>query len=133
MNELVLTSDSLLSKWGFNDGDEPDALLDRLDAIGWTGGDGYLPGDVWHTVLCRLVREHLIPRLDQDVDVTILETNHNPVRAHTVDGADVTHLWRQTRDPSTCPHARVGLSAHRRGDGRDRRRDAPLSLRRQAS
>lgn len=98
MKELVLTSESLLSKWGFNDGDEPDALLDHLDDVGLTGG-GYLPGDVWHVVLCRLVREHLIPQLDQDIDVTVLETNHNPVRARTVDGADVTHLWRRTRDP----------------------------------
>ncbi|MFI0480712.1 hypothetical protein [Actinomadura sp. 9N215] len=90
MKELILTSDSLLSKWGFNDGDEPDALLDHLDGLGRTGRDGYLPGDVWHRVLCRLVREHLIPQLVQDVEVDVLVTSHNPIRARTVDGVDVT-------------------------------------------
>ncbi|GAA4299126.1 hypothetical protein ACFQY7_35885 [Actinomadura luteofluorescens] len=99
MKELELASEGLLSKWGFNDGDKPDELLDHLDAIGFTGRGGYLPGQVWHRVLCRLVREHLIPQLDQDVEVATLETNHNPIRAHTVDGADVTYIWRKGRGP----------------------------------
>ena len=99
MKELVLASEGLLSKWGFNDGDEPDELLDHLDAIGWTGSDGWLPGDVWHRALHRLVCDHLIPKLDQKVEITVLETNHNPVRARTVDGVDVVQLWYRSRDP----------------------------------
>lgn len=99
MKELVLTSEGLLSKWGFNDGDEPDALLDLLDATGRTDPDGWLPGKVWHRVLCRLVREHLIPRLDQRVELVVLDTGHNPVRARSVNGVDVTHLWHRSKEP----------------------------------
>lgn len=93
MRELVLTSECLLSKWGFNDGDEPDALLDHL------GRDDYLPGDTWHRILRRLVREHLVPELQQDVEVVDVDTNHNPIRARTVDGVDVTHLWHKSQEP----------------------------------
>lgn len=100
MKELVLTSESLLSKCGFNDGDEPEDLLVLLDDVGVLGGyDYYLPDKVWHNVLCRLVREWLLPRLDQHVEVEVLDTNHNPIRARTVNGRDVSRLWHRTQEP----------------------------------
>lgn len=91
---LVLRSDGLLSKWGFNDGDEPDWILDILDEHGLDH-----PED-WHEVLWRLVNEHLLPALDQRVELVRIETNHNPVRASTLNGEDVSELW--TSGATTC-------------------------------
>jgi hypothetical protein len=85
VKELVLAADDLLSKWGFNDGDEPEALLDLMDERGMP----YPTIDQWTATLRRLVREHLLPALDQQVEVVDIETSHNPVRARTVDGVDI--------------------------------------------
>lgn len=84
---LRLPSACLLSKHGFNDGDVPDALLDVLDERGLPYPDG------WHEALRVLVREHLLPVLDQRVEVVDVETNHNPIRAWTVDGVEVKDRW----------------------------------------
>lgn len=84
--KLHLFAESLFSKWGFNDGDIPDHIADALDDAG-------LPTNGWRVVLCRLVREHLVPALDQRVEVTEIETCHNPIRASTVDGVDVEDCW----------------------------------------
>jgi hypothetical protein len=92
MNELRLDSESLLSKWGFNDGDEPDPLLDLLDERGLP----YPTRDEWTIVLRRLVRKHLIPALDQAVEVVDMETSHNPIRVTAVDGVDVRALWSES-------------------------------------
>lgn len=94
MNDLVLHSDCLLSKGGFGDGDEPDWLLDILDERGLDH-----PVD-WHGILWQLVNEHLVPALDQRVETVRIETNHNPVRASTVNGANVEGLW--TSNATTC-------------------------------
>jgi hypothetical protein len=80
---LTLFSDGLLSKWGFNDGDAPD------DFLGWLEDSGHGWRIDWHSVLVRLVRDYLVPALDQDVDVYPCETSHNPVRAETVNGREV--------------------------------------------
>jgi hypothetical protein len=92
---LTLFSSGLLSKWGFSDGDIPDQLLDWCD----TRSIPY-PAD-WHATLRHLVREHLIPALDQTVTVTEIETSHNPIRAETVDGVDVTECWSGDQDEPT--------------------------------
>lgn len=84
--KLVLWSDCLLSKWGFNDGDEPDFWLDWCDE---QGVDYNARGWNWQTTLRRLVRDHLAPKLDQHVELVDIETNHNPIRAETVDGVEV--------------------------------------------
>jgi hypothetical protein len=88
MSEPVLTlfSDSLLSKWGFNDGDDPDAWLDYCEANGIDYNTVEFP-------LAALVRQYLLPALDQDVSVVEIETSHNPIRAELVDGVDVTEAW----------------------------------------
>lgn len=83
---LTLISDGLLSKFGFNDGDEPDHWLDWCDE---QGIDYNARGWDWHTTLRRLVREHLLPRLDQQVELTDIDTIHNPIRALTVDGVEI--------------------------------------------
>lgn len=81
---LHLFSAGLLSKFGFNDGDEPDNVADWLEA------DGIAYMDVaWRPALQLLVREHLLPKLDQVVEVYDIETNHNPIRAESVDGVKI--------------------------------------------
>ncbi|WP_433355598.1 hypothetical protein ACQP25_17165 [Microtetraspora malaysiensis] len=77
----------MLSKWGFNDGDVPDDLLDYCDDRGIPSPDG------WDEVLHTLVVERLLPALDQRVEIVRVGTSHNPVRALTVDGVDVTDEW----------------------------------------
>lgn len=81
-----LSTDSLFSKWGFNDGDEPDWLLDALEerGIDWSASD-----TGWHDVLHQLVVEHLVPVLSLPVEVYRIETIHNPVRVDTVAGVEL--------------------------------------------
>lgn len=71
---MRLYADCLGSKFGFNDGDEPEALLDWCDEHGLP-----YPED-WHAVLIRLVRAHLLPLLP-GVEVQTISTAHNPIRA----------------------------------------------------
>lgn len=99
MKELVLTSDGLLSKWGFWDGDEPDELLDLMDERDMP----YPTIDQWTAVLRRLVREYLLPAIDQRVEVVEIETSHNPIRARTVDGANIEDQWRTTATTALTP------------------------------
>jgi hypothetical protein len=88
---VYLSADCLMSKWGFNDGDEPDNLLDY-----WIDH----PGEVWFPeshldwdgVLRLLVRRHLVPAIEQaghTVEVYDIETAHNPVRARVIDGIEI--------------------------------------------
>ena len=85
--KLTLFSDGLLSKFGFNDGDAPDDVLDWLEA----NGHGWRID--WHTVLTALVERYLLPAIKQDVKIVHISTNHNPVRAQTVDGVDITGYY----------------------------------------
>jgi hypothetical protein len=84
--EVTLYSNDLCSKWGFNDGDPPDDVVAWCDA---NGVDLYEVVD-WHDVLRTLVREHLLPALAEhhEVEVYHIETQHNPIRASRIDGAD---------------------------------------------
>ncbi|MFI0900581.1 hypothetical protein [Streptomyces sp. NPDC020983] len=85
MSEPVITlfSSSLLSKWGFNDGNDPDEWWDYCET---NGLDLDFP-------LEEVVRRYLVPRLEQDITVVHIETIHNPIRAETVNGVDVTEAW----------------------------------------
>jgi hypothetical protein len=89
---LRLFSSCLLSKWGFNDGDAPDDWLDYCDE------QGIDPGSLqsWRRyVLPALVRRFLVPVLDQHVELVKIGTNHNPIRAESVDGRDISDLWQE--------------------------------------
>lgn len=101
---LWLHSACLLSKYGFGDGDEPDAWLDWCDE---REIDYNAPGWDWHATLRRLVREHLLPKLDQRVEVYDIETIHNPIRADTVDGIEVDDV-RPEAGPQLTPES-VGV------------------------
>lgn len=107
-DHLTLYSESLLSKWGFNDGDVPDAYLD------WCDANAHPYPDDWHQVLCTLVGTRLAPALEQRVELVDIETHHNPIRAKRVDGVDVTDLWYRTEpgltltpDSVDVPYAEV--------------------------
>ncbi|MFE4649294.1 hypothetical protein [Streptomyces sp. NPDC056707] len=83
---LTLFSGDLLSKWGFNDGSDPEGWLDWCEAQ----GINYLAFDFpWAAV----VRAYLVPAIEQDVTVVDIETSHNPIRVEAVNGADVTQAW----------------------------------------
>ena len=77
-DKVLLFSDGLLSKWGFNDGDLLDWLFDYDEKF-----------DI-HAVLRAVVREKLLPALTDKVEVFDIDTIHNPIRAQTVNGVDVT-------------------------------------------
>ena len=97
---LMLRSDGLLSKWGFGDGDLPDTVWDLIDAH----GIDYAALD-WHRVLTQLVRERLLPALDQRVEVYEIDTIHNPVRAATIDGEPVSDdvIYGRVPEPTLTP------------------------------
>lgn len=109
---LTLHASSLFSKAGFNDGDFPDALTDwLLDHAGWSEPETYRAADrdVWDRALERLVREHLLPALAPAVvELEVVGSCHNPVRALTYDGRDVTLCW--SRELPSPPPPRVDVS-----------------------
>jgi hypothetical protein len=86
---LVLWADSLCSKWGFGDGDAPEAVEDWWEE----SGRGYADLD-WHPILIRLVRSYLLTALAQHHNVQVYEisTIHNPIRAEVIDGHPVDCL-----------------------------------------
>ncbi|WP_405850603.1 hypothetical protein OG211_34780 [Streptomyces niveus] len=83
---VTLFSADLLSKWGFNDGDTPRAWLDWCEANGIDSSDVEFP-------LVALVREHLVPVIEQMIEVVKIGTSHNPIRAQRVDGVDMSDVW----------------------------------------
>ncbi|MET9517024.1 hypothetical protein [Streptomyces sp. NPDC002994] len=83
---VTLFSDDLLSKWGFNDGEDPETWLDYCDEHGIDYNEVDFP-------LVKLVQRYLIPVIEQTVTVAVIETCHNPIRVDTVDGVDVTEAW----------------------------------------
>ncbi|MBL3669060.1 hypothetical protein JL475_24315 [Streptomyces sp. M2CJ-2] len=94
---LTLFSSCLLSKWGFNDGADPDDWLDYCEANGIDYNAVDFP-------LVALVRTYLLPKIEQDVTVVEIETSHNPVRIETVDGQDVTEVWfGRAPEPTLTP------------------------------
>jgi hypothetical protein len=123
--ELTLDSQSLCSKWGFHDGDMPDHIM------AWCVENGIETHVVdWHEVLHKLVHEHLLPALAEhhDVEVYHIVTNHNPIRASRIDGADIDArngpIPRLTPDLVTVP-AEVVIVLLR--DPAMREPDAPTS------
>jgi hypothetical protein len=85
---ILLHSDSLSSKWGFNDGDEPSDFLDWLDDH-TEGGNAYVSIDTWQTALRTMMRTYLAPLLPNDVKLIDIDTSHNPIRADSISGEDV--------------------------------------------
>lgn len=104
---LILFSDGLLSKWGFNDGDLPEEFYE------WWHETRCPPSCFWECyakvpdkpVIQVLVRRFLLPALDQRVEVYDIGTIHNPIRASSVDGLEVPDevIYGSTRGPALTP------------------------------
>lgn len=86
---LTLSAGCLFSKWGFNDGDVPDWLLDWATDHPGEGVTEHQLLDVWHDVLRALVRGLLAPYLPDDLVLVDIETIHNPIRADQVYGEQI--------------------------------------------
>ncbi|MFI9622140.1 hypothetical protein ACIG8S_24840 [[Kitasatospora] papulosa] len=102
---LTLFSRDLLSKWGFNDGNDPEWWLHWCDSQGIDYNAFDFP---WAAV----VRKHLVPAIVQTVTVVDIETSHNPIRVETVDGTDVREAWygRAEAPPLTPDHVDVPMA-----------------------
>ena len=77
---MKFSTNSLLSKWGFDDGDILDGLL----------YDNGLDVDA-HKVLIKVVKTLLLAKIKQNVEVIEIHTIHNPIRAQTVDGVEINN------------------------------------------
>jgi len=75
--DFVFYSSSLLSKWGFNDGDT------------WS-----------EESLETIINQFILPNLDQKVEICHISTSHNPWRAESIDGVEVHQYWS---DYEKCP------------------------------
>lgn len=86
---LRLDGGSLLSKWGFSDGDlMTDWAWGNLPAE-----DAERISEQHHDLLITLVRERLLPKLSSwNIEITEVQTLHNPIRARRIDGVEVG--WR---------------------------------------
>ena len=80
---VTLFAESLLSKWGFHDGDQLDWLYD----FGITDD---------HPVLIEVVKAKLLPALPHHVEVREISCIHNPIRASKIDGKNVEDAWHDS-------------------------------------
>lgn len=83
---FLLDAESLMSKWGFGDGD-------ALDEWWW---DRFAADAEFDTdeLLYALVLAYLVPAMRERghvVELVRIETIHNPVRAGMLDGVEVDH------------------------------------------
>ncbi|AZM51783.1 hypothetical protein DMA15_03625 [Streptomyces sp. WAC 01529] len=94
---ITLLSEDLLSRWGFNDGDDPEEWLDYCEARGIDYNEIDYP-------LVDLVRRYLLPVIEQAVTVVEIETIHNPIRVEMVDGVDVSEVsYGRAPEPTLTP------------------------------
>ena len=103
---LHLDGDSLLSKWGFGDGD---CVFDYW----WDAADEAVEFD-HHAALRLLVHRHLIPAIEaagHTITVYNIETSHNPIRADMLDGEPVDDYANRIAD---LPSVEVTLAEVRR-------------------
>lgn len=76
---MKFETNDLLSKWGFGDGNMlTDLLLDNHYSLSLSAN-----------LLRMIAREHILPGLDQVVQVEDSCEMHNPIRAISVDGSQV--------------------------------------------
>lgn len=83
---FFMDAESLLSKWGFGDGD-------ALDDWWWDNYDDAPTVDT-DELLYALAAAHLVPAMREagyEVELERIGTTHNPVRARTLNGVEVDH------------------------------------------
>jgi hypothetical protein len=100
---MTFHTNGLCSKWGFQDGE----MLDEfLEAAGFSNfstldDDGEEQISFFHEVLITVVRDYVVPRLDQQVEVWELCGIHNPVVVRSVNGIPVD--WRGSAEVRLTP------------------------------
>jgi hypothetical protein len=108
-DQLRLFPQGLLSKWGFDDGDPFDEVAEWFHnqhgepRMGHCDCPNFDLGVDDRALLVEVVKRFVLPVLDQRVEVEVIETIHNPIRACSVDGApipDAVH-YGQLPDPVT--------------------------------
>jgi len=82
---MRLYTAGLLSKWGFGDGDVLDDMI--FDSLG--GGVDY------SKTLIKVVREFVVPKIKNKIELQEIGTIHNPIRASMVDGIEVDWIEEQ--------------------------------------
>jgi hypothetical protein len=85
-------TDGLISKWGFDDGDQLSDYCYDLSEEGVKVED--------HDLLIAVVKRKILPALDQHLDLEVISTIHNPIRATHVDGLDVRSAHYEPDFPS---------------------------------
>lgn len=88
---MTFYTTSLLSKWGFNDGDILDEFAADYDIELPNYSQESYPRA--HQALIEVVKEHILPTLDQKVEVVCISCIHNPIRAERVDDLSVEDFW----------------------------------------
>jgi hypothetical protein len=74
-------TEGLLSKWGLEDGDLLDPILQDM------GFDLSVLNA--HEVLVEIIRDHVLPKLENEIEFQVIGTLHNPIRITRVDGVVV--------------------------------------------
>jgi hypothetical protein len=87
----VFKSSDLYKRRGFERGD---ILADTFPHVG---------AAELRNLLVDVLRAHVIPRLDQKVQVLVLSTVHNPLRAVYVDGIAVRWTAESGQGPTLTP------------------------------
>jgi hypothetical protein len=84
--DLTLYANSLLSKWGFGDGDAiSDYIWENLNDLAYKVNE--------HKLLLHLVKKYLLPKLNHKIEVIFIGTHHNPVRAEMIDGENYSNWY----------------------------------------
>ena len=96
--EFVFETASLYQRSGFESGD---LLKSAFPGVG---------AAELRELLVDVVRSHVLPQLDQDVQVLQIPSVHNPVRATNVSGTSVTWTAEFGTGPALTPK-RVRVSA----------------------
>lgn len=92
-NTVRFYTNGLCSKFGFNDGDLLEDVIEDLN-------DGVFIPALNHRVLAAVVKEFVIPKLDQNVEIMEVETIHNPIRVSKINGVELTY---NQGDPTLTP------------------------------
>ena len=86
---IVFDTDHLLSKWGFQDGEQLDDFL-RENGVGRLDP----ASEEWYQfsrrVLCEVVECLVCPQIENAIKPYRMLTSHNPIRVYEVDGRHVS-------------------------------------------
>jgi len=81
--KIRFCTDSLLSKWGFCDGDKlEDLFFSNINKF-----NNKSMGE--HDLLVLTVKKFIIPKIKNNIEIEEIITNHNPIRASKVDNKNI--------------------------------------------